>query len=116
MMAGQHAVPDDFPRQLEPGVVPGAQPKLLVREVDGQYHTGLIDEELWSRYSVCEDLARQLAEYAARKMPISGLSLDEALVRGERGLKTKVSTGQWDFSRSEVTWMMMRASELLRAA
>lgn len=34
MMAG-HAVPDDFPRQLDPGVVPGAQPKLLVRDVDG---------------------------------------------------------------------------------
>jgi len=109
-------VPDDFPRQLEPGVVPGAQPKLLVREVDGVYHTDLTDEECWSRFNVCEDLARQLAEYAAKKMSTAGLSLDDALVRVEKGLETKVSAGQRDFSGNEVAWMVKRASELLRTA
>jgi hypothetical protein len=68
MMTRQHAIPDDFPREPSPGVVPGAQRKLLVREKDGRYYTGLIDDELQMRYEVCEDLARQLSAYTLRKM------------------------------------------------
>ena len=115
-MTRPHAVPEDFPREPAPGAVPGAQPKLLVRETDGRYYTGLTDEELWTRYDACEDLAGQLAEYASRKMSAPGLSLDDALGRVEKGLKAKVGTGQWDFSHGEVTWLMKRTRELLSAA
>ncbi|MET3232604.1 UNVERIFIED_ORG: hypothetical protein ABIC54_004809 [Burkholderia sp. 1263] len=112
MTARRHVVPDDFPREPAPGLLPGAQPKLLVREVDGRYHTGLTDEELWTRYDVCEDRAGQLAEYGARKMSASGLSQNDALERVEKGLKAKVGAGQWDFSRDEMAWLMKRTREL----
>lgn len=115
MMTRRHVVPDDFPRELMPGAVPGAQPKLLARETDGRYRTGLTDGEVWTRYDGCEDLAGQLAEYASRKMVSSGLSLDEALGRVEKGLKAKVGAGQWDFSRCEMVWLIKRARELLLA-
>lgn len=115
-MTGRHAVPDDFPGEPSPGLVPGAQPKLLVREMDGRYHTGLTDEELWTRYDACGDLAGQLAEYASRKMSASGLSLDDALGRVEKGLKAKVSSGLWDFSPAEIAWVMKRTRALLSGA
>jgi hypothetical protein len=94
------------------GVVPGAQPKFLVREMAGRYYSGLTDEELSTRYDACENLAGQLAEYASRKMSASGLSLDDALERVEKGLKAKVGAGQWDFSRGEMAWLMKRTREL----
>lgn len=115
-MTRRHVVPDDFPRERSSGVVAGAQPKLLVREVSGRYHTGLTDEELWTRYDVCEDLAGQFAEYASRKMSVSGLLLDEALGRVQKGLKAKVGASRWDFSRGEMAWLMKRTRELLSAA
>jgi hypothetical protein len=87
-----------------------------VREVDGRYHSGLADGELRTRYDGCEDLAGQLAEYASRKMSASGLSLDDALGRVEKGLKAKVGAGEWDFSRGEMAWLMKRTRELLSAA
>jgi len=109
-------VPDDFPREPPPGVLPGAQPKVLVREIDGRYHAGLTDDELWTRYDTCEDLAGQLAEYASRKMSVSGMSVNDALKRIDKGLRTKVGAGQWDFSRCELAWLMKRTRELLLAA
>jgi hypothetical protein len=46
----------------------------------------------------------------------SGLSLDDALVRVERGLKAKVDAGQWDFSPAEIAWVMKRTRDLISAA
>lgn len=115
-MTKLYVVPEDFPREASPGLVPGTQPKLLVREMDGRYYTGLTDEELWTRYDACEDLAGQLAVYASRKMSASGLSLDDALGRVEKGLKAKVGAGRWDFSCAEMGWMMKRTRELLPVA
>lgn len=115
-MTKLHPVPDDFPRESALGVVPGAQPKLLVRKMGGRYHAGPTDEESWARYDVCEDFAGQLAGYASRKMSASGLSLDNALERVEKGLKAKVGAGQWDFSQGEIAWLMKRTRELLLAA
>jgi hypothetical protein len=116
MMTRRHAVPDDFPRELAPGAVPGVQHKLLVRKTDGRYHTGPADGELWTRHDGCEDLAGQLAQYASRKMSESGLSLDDSLGRVEKGLKAKVGAGQWDFSPAEIAWVMTRTRELLLAS
>ncbi|KXU90165.1 hypothetical protein CI15_06410 [Paraburkholderia monticola] len=112
-MTRPHVVPEDFPRESSPGLVSGRQPKLLVRETNGRYYAGITDEELWIRYDACEDLAGQLADYGLRKMSGSGLSFDAALGRVEKGLRARVASGQWDFSRDEVAWMMKRAGELL---
>jgi len=108
-------LPDDFPREPDPGSVTGVQPKLLVREVDGRYQSVLTDEQLWVRYDACEDLARQLCAYASRKITSSGLSPEVASVRAEKGLRLKVDAGEWDFSQREVAWVMKRTRQLLSA-
>ncbi|RDU99089.1 hypothetical protein [Trinickia dinghuensis] len=108
-------VPDDFPREPDPGAVSGGQPKLLVREVDGRYQSALTDEELWVRHDACEDLAAQLAEYASRNIETSGLTPDVALSRAEKGVRLKVDAGEWEFSQLEVAWVMKRTRQLLPA-
>jgi hypothetical protein len=109
-------VPDDFPREPDPGSVTGVQPKLLVREIDGRYQSGLSEEQLCVRYDACEDLASQLSAYVSRKMSSSGLSQDVALTRAEKGLRLKVDSGEWNFSQREVAWVMKRTRQLLLAA
>jgi len=109
-------VPDDFPREPDQGSVTGVQPKLLVREVDGRYQSGLTDEQLWERYDACEDLASQLSAYVSRKIATAGLSRDVALTRAEKGVRLKVDAGEWDFSQGEVAWVMKRTRQLLLAA
>lgn len=106
-------VPDDFPREPDPGSVTGVQPKLLVREVDGRYQSGLTDEQLWVRYDACEDLARQLSAYVSRKINSSRLSPNMALTRAEKGMRLKVDAGEWEFSPAEVAWVMKRTEESL---
>ena len=109
-------VPDDFPREPDPGSVTGVQPKLLAREVDGRYQSGLPAEQLWMRYDACEDLASQLAAYALRKIATSGFASNVTLARAEKGLRMKVDVGEWDLSQREVVWVMKRTHQLLQAA
>ncbi|ORC47959.1 hypothetical protein B2G74_20040 [Burkholderia sp. A27] len=109
-------VPDDFPREPDLGSVTGVQPKLLVREVDGRYQSGLSEEDLWVRYDACEDLASQLSAYVSRKVASSGLSPGVALTRADKGLRLKVDSGEWDLSQREVAWVMNRTRQLLLAA
>lgn len=109
-------VPDDFPREPDSGAVTGAQPKILVRKVDGRYQTALTDEELRGRYDACEDLAAQLSEYALRKIATSGLAPDVALSQAEKGLRLKVNADQWDLSQREVCWVVQRMRQLLASS
>lgn len=109
-------VPDDFPREPDPGSVTGVQPKLLVREVHGCYLSGLTEEQLRVRYDACEDLARQLYAYVSRKIASWGLPPDVALTRAEKGVRLKVDAGNWDLSQAEVAWVMKRTRELVLAA
>ncbi|WP_310110802.1 hypothetical protein [Paraburkholderia phenoliruptrix] len=106
-------MPADSPRERSLGSVTGVQPKLLVREVDGRYQSGLTAEQLWERYDACEDLAVQLSAYASPKIACSGLSPEVALTRAEKGLGLKVDAGEWDFSQPEVAWVMKRTQQLL---
>ncbi|CAJ2754140.1 Uncharacterised protein [Burkholderia pseudomallei] len=115
-MTTWHVVPDDFPREPLPGVVPGAQPKLLAQEKDGQYYTGLADDELLTRYEVCEDFARQLSAYTSRKIRQFGWSFADTFAKIERSVNGKVSAGEWDFSPAEIAWVMKRTRALLLAA
>ncbi len=112
-MAGQHDVPEDFPKQPSSGAVSGAQPKLLVRRVDGRYQSALTEEQLRTRYDACEDLVRQLVEYALRKIGQFGWSIDEVLEKVKESLSHKVSAGEWDLSPEEIGWVMERSRRLL---
>lgn len=115
-MTRRHVVPEDFPREPSPGLVPGTQPKLLVRKSHGRYYIGLTDEELWTRYEACEDLAGQLAEYASRKIRQFGWSFADTFAKIERSVNGKVSAGEWDFSPAEIAWVMKRTRALVLAA
>lgn len=112
-MTRRRDVPEDFPRQSTPGAVAGTQPKLLVRRVEGRYKTALTDEQLRTRYEACEDLARQLFEYASRKLGIFGWSSDEALNKIEESVARRVSAGDWDLSPDEIGWVVKRTQQLL---
>ncbi|SAK99782.1 hypothetical protein AWB76_07784 [Caballeronia temeraria] len=109
-------VPDDFPTDQDLGSVTGVQPKVLVRDVDGRYQSGLTEEQLWVRYEACEDLASQLSAYVSRKIASSGMPPDVALTRAEKGVRLKVDAGEWNFSQREVAWVMKRTRQLLSAA
>lgn len=53
-------VPDDFPRDVAPAGLAGAQPKLAARMINGRFVVGLTEEERLERWQICEDLAQQL--------------------------------------------------------
>lgn len=107
-------VPDDFPREPPRASLAGSQPKLAVRSVDGKYRVGLTDEKLLERYDACEDLARQLASYCARKASEQpSWTRDLNLARARDGLARKVASGQWDVSTAEQHWVMARVQQLL---
>lgn len=109
----RQVVPEDFPKNDWLGAVPGAQPKLLVRQNGERYEGVSTEEARRERYDICEDLAQQLARYTRRKMSENSWSLEEALLRVEASVAKKVHNCQWDFSAAEVIWIMKRTREVL---
>lgn len=108
------AIPEDFPRELAQGSIGGYQPKVLLRRVGDRLIPGPTDEELFTRYDACEDLVQQLVSYARRKRADNqSQSLLDILSKIETDVTRKVSSGQWDISSAEITWMMKRIRELL---
>lgn len=108
------AVPDDFPREPARGAVGGYQPKVLLRRAGDRLVSGPTDDELFTRYDACEDLVQQLVSYAHRKRAENqSQSLFDTLSRIETDVTRKVSSGQWDISSAEITWIMKRIRELL---
>lgn len=106
-------IPEDFPLEPAMGAVPGVQPKLLVREIDGQYVAGRTAEEHWERYLACEDLAQQLAGYCTRKaMERPDWGREYSLDRTRKGLAHKVAAGVWEVSAEEQAWVMRRVAVL----
>ena len=53
-------MPEGFPRESTPAVVPGAQPKVCARLSRGGYVVGQSDDECRERWLLCEDHAKQL--------------------------------------------------------
>ena len=107
-------IPADFPREKPLASVPGVQPKVVARLVNGQYIIGLTDEEWLERYEGCEDLARQFVSYCTRKVAENpALTRELCLVRASKGFALKVQRGEWDFSEAEQDWVMKRARHLL---
>lgn len=105
----QIPIPPDFPRATTHGAIGGAMPKMLLREHDGKYFSGQSDHEYAQRYDICADLVAQLVSYCQRKARENpDWSSDFNVSRAARGLKDKVATGQWDFSNSEISWIVDR--------
>ncbi len=102
-------VPDDFPRDLIPASLSGAQPKLAVRMIDDKYVAGLTAEERAERWTVCEDLAHQLVPKTIKDAANNPEhSHDETLRRVRRAIEGK----DW-VSVIEADWLMARLRTLL---
>ena len=91
------------------GSVPGAQPKVLARVIDGKYIVGLTAEELHARWFFCEDLAIQFAARTMRKLA-QGLATD--LEAFYRDTERRIRAQPWGLSEDEIQWLMKRSREL----
>ncbi|MGN8005456.1 hypothetical protein ACTJKQ_19895 [Acidovorax sp. 22279] len=96
-------IPDDFPRQPDATALSGAQPKIAVRLVDGQYTSGYTQAELETRHDVCADLVTQLvAYYHRKKLQQPDRTQNELLMRIEETLGQK----GWGLTNAEIAWCM----------
>lgn len=104
------SVPADFPRELLSGAVPGAQPKLLARKIDGNYVVGLTEDELQERYTVCEDLVHRLTPYCSRKQREHATWTETEILRK---VANAIQVKQWGPSPAEISWIVGRVAENL---
>jgi hypothetical protein len=102
------SVPQDFPREVPMGAVPGAQPKLLVRQEAGQFvATEPSDEEVQGRHELCEDLVQQLLRYRARKQA-ERPDWTPAQVREKTAAGVRRKSFGWGLSPAETEWILRR--------
>lgn len=98
-------VPDDFPSNPFPAALPGAQPKVAARLIDGQYVVGLTEDERRGRFLMCQDLVEQLTGYAERKRTErTDLTLPALL----NAIDASVRTKGWEVASIELDWIMGR--------
>ena len=103
------AVPEEFPHESTPAVVPGAQPKVCARLSHGVYVTGQTDDERRERWLLCEDLAKQLVP-VARKDALS--HPQHSTHRTLERVRVSVARKAW-VSPEELAWLMWRLQALL---
>lgn len=107
-------IPNDFPRTSYMAALPGIQPKIAVRLIQGKYVSGWTDEELQERYENCIDLAQQLSAYCTRKaLEHPEWSNEFNLQRTARGISQHANAGRWDVTPQEQTWIMLQVKTLL---
>ena len=105
------AIPDDFPRSVRVGAVPGAQPKfLMVKYKDHFYEPGTSPPEVYERWEVCEDLAAQLADKSVRSKTGKRAHLSEAEILDQ--YLTRLVAQHWT-SEAEAKWTIRRAAQIL---
>ncbi|NVH75744.1 hypothetical protein FSB08_25180 [Paraburkholderia sp. JPY432] len=102
-------VPEEFPCDAVPGVVPGVQPKICARLSDGFYVVGQSADERRERWLLCEDLASQLVS-VARKDALSHPqhSRQQTLER----VRAAVARKAW-VSTEELAWLIRRVQTVL---
>lgn len=104
-------VPGSFPKGDVPFALPGSQPKLSARLIDGKYVVGMTPGEIRERYEVCLDLVGQLITYGMRKrIELPELSLEDLVERIGKGVVNK----GWGFSPTEVAWMKAEVLQALK--
>jgi hypothetical protein len=104
-------VPLDFPRPLHLGAVPGAQPKFLAVQYDGRFYSpGCTPPELYERWTVCEDLAQQLAEKSLESRLGKRSHMSEVEILDQYLLRL-IAT-KWT-SEAEASWTIRRTAAIL---
>jgi hypothetical protein len=103
-------VPADFPRPVHMGALPGAQPKLLMVLYGGRYYSpGCTPPELWERWDICEDLARQFCLKSLDNKAGKWAHMSEAAIL-DQYLERLLKTG-WG-SDAEMRWVIRRTAIL----
>jgi hypothetical protein len=104
-------VPPDFPRPMHLGAVSGAQPKLLMTRYNGRFYIpGCTPPELYERWDICEDLARQLAQKSLESKAGKRAHMTEAEIL-DQYLPRLIAT-KWA-SEAEARWIIRRSAEML---
>jgi len=102
-------VPEEFPRDTMPAVMPGMQPKIGAVLHDGIYIAGQTPEERHERWLICEDLAGQLVPVAEKDAASHPKQSPEHTL--ER-VRVSMARKAW-VSPNELAWMMHRLRMLL---
>lgn len=104
-------IPADFPRPAHHGAVPGVQPKLLMTQYEGRFYSpGCTPPELFQRWDVCEDLAKQLSAKSIESKAGKRAGMTELEIL-DQYLPRLIAT-RWT-SEAEARWVIRRAAALL---
>lgn len=104
-------VPPDFPRSTHHGAVSGIQPKVLLTQYDGRFYSpGCTPPELFQRWDVCEDLAKQLSAKSIESKAGKRAGMTELEIL-DQYLPRLIAT-RWT-SEAEARWVIRRAATLL---
>ncbi|MGB9109842.1 MAG: hypothetical protein WCC39_14265 [Telluria sp.] len=104
-------VPADFPRPAYRGAVPGVQPKLLMTQYKGRFYVpGCTPPEIFQRWDVCEDLAKQLSAKSLESKAGKRSHLSEFEIL-DQYLPRLIAT-KWT-SEEEARWIIRRAAVML---
>ncbi len=105
-------VPADFPRESDIASVAGVQPKLAVTRdaVSGKYVAHRGNDEIAARFSVCDDLAEQLANKCARNRNGKYQHLSEREILDQ--LLNRLLASGWG-NPAEMNWTASRTAEKL---
>lgn len=111
-MAEVEKAPADFPRGSAPGSVSGAQPKLLVVKIDGKFRPDVDEEEIFRRWTICDDLVQQLVEKTVKRMREGRVAnLDDYVNKLQQWLESQEWEG-WRVTLPEAKWMRDRIKTL----
>lgn len=103
--------PEDFPRPTHHGSVAGIQPKALLRQYEGRfYNPGCTPPEVFQRWDVCEDLAKQLATKSVESRAGKRSHMSELEIL-DQYLPPLIAT-KWT-SEEEARWIIRRAAVML---
>lgn len=104
-------IPSDFPVSIRLGALPGAQPKMMASHYKGHFYMpGSSPPELFERWTVCEDLAQQLATKSLESKAGKRAHLTETEIL-DQYLSRLIATN-WT-SEAEAQWVIRRTAELL---
>lgn len=104
-------VPDDFPRHLHLGAVPGAQPKFMAVEYEGRYYSpGCTPPELYARWQHCLQYVPQFVTSCIETKKGKRAHMSEADILDQ--YLTRFIESRW-VSADEAKWVIRETAKQL---
>lgn len=111
MTSHDYVIPADFPRPQLHSAVAGNQCKLLLVQYRGKFYPpGGTPPELFERWDICEDLARQFASKASESKSGKRAQMSEQEILDQYCVRA-MRTG-WG-SDDEMRWVIRRCAAIL---